>query len=243
MIPSNLIELIEKGEAQFRNWCTGGSGATRIPVPKNNYIVITDFHFQHFIDVDPLAESDKEIRAELAKNHVHNLAFRSYGSEYFYGIRSGYQAIAANLDAGLFTIPQVDSKYNCYQVHKTDCHIDIWRYTDYLQWVQAFQPLNDATTETPNPVGYGTKPNGAPYQDALVGIEFGVGGAVYLPYWLEGGLPFGATPGTVDMFRDSINNGTFLFPPDLRRPDAHFTYPILNISYVLVNHPFNKKTR
>ena len=243
MIPQNLIELIESGQAQFRNWCTGGTGSSRIPVPKNNYIVIVGFTWHHFADVDPLATQDAAIIASTNENKIHQLAFRSFGQEYFYGIRSSIYPINPNQqnDWGHFAPFQNDTQYNCYQVHKTDVHVDIWRYTSYKNWLTAFGLLNDKTQENPAPIGYGSAPTGTPALNCVREIQWGAGLSSFFPYGENQGLPL--TGGWTEMFRVGVYNVTALFPPDLRRPDAHYTYPLLNIAYVLVNHPFDKQNR
>jgi len=240
MLTENLIRLIESGQAQFKNATIGGTGAGRIPVPKNNYIVITDFHWHHFSDRNLLSEQGK--REQTLRNSMHALSFRSYGLDYYYAIRSSLVSNAFT-DGQFVQIPiQTDSTYNCYQVHKTDCHITIWKIES--EWLGSYTKLNDTTTEERSPVGYGTT-GFPPSFNVQTQIDFGAGGldGSYVPFG-EQQYPDGLLPANWrNQFRPDVTTNTILPPTDSTYPDVNFTYPLMNVSYVLINHPFDKNTR
>lgn len=137
------------------------------------------------------------------------------------------------------TIPE--SHYTTYQVHKQDVHIDIWRIPPAPDWDVQSSILRDSTEEFANPVGYGTV-NNSPKQNTVVEIDFGgFGIQQYLPYGIKQGVAIAQD--FRDQFRADINNLSALFPPANKDLDANFTYPILNIGYVIVNEPFEKINR
>jgi len=237
MIPQNLIEKIHRGKAKFQTWATGGTGSTRIPVPKNNYIVIVGFHWSHFSEYDPLSADDRI--TQMFNHCLHNLIFRSYGNEFLYALRSTflYQGEAG---AETFHPIQNTETFETYQVHKTDCHIDIWRINEPSIWSISVSKLSDKTTELAGPIGYGTL-NNTPNQNCLREILFDGVGSQYVPYGENQGLPLQAE--WREQFRSNITNLTALFPPATTSQDGANTFPILNISYVLVNEPFEMMNR
>lgn len=243
MLTQNLINLIESGQAQFKNATIGGTGASRIPVPKNNYIVITDFHWHHFSDRN-LLDLDNNIHQQMLRNTMHSLSFRSYGLDYYYAIRSSLftQGWTENENQKFVGFPsQTDSVYDCYQVHKTDCHITIWKIPSV--WGGSYTRLNDTTTEERSPVGYGTA-GFPPSLNCQTQIDFN-GGAdgSYVPFG-ELQYPDGTLPNNWrNQFRPDVAIDTILPPTDYHYDDVNFTYPLMNVSYVLINHPFDKNTR
>lgn len=239
MITQNLVELIEKGIGQYKSWSTGATGSSRIPVPKNNYIVITDFHYFHFADRDPLVD-ESEFTKQMYQNCVHGLLFRSFGNDFYYSMRSTF--LQQIIDGKRTVMPlQPESKYDTYQVHKTDCHIDIWRFPDFNKWALTVSKLSDKTSEYAGPTGYGTL-NNTPNQNVLRELYFdGFGAQQYVPYGENQGVPL--LTDWREQFRPDIFNGSALFPPDLKNIDCNFTYPIVNIGYVLVNRPFEAQNR
>jgi len=241
MLTQNLINLIESGQAQFKNWATGGTGACRIPVPKNNYIVITDFHYHHFSDRNVVDLENVPLQEQMLRNSMHGLSFRSYGLDYYYAIRSAMftQAYGGSILQDFIQQPfQTDSVYDCYQVHKTDCHITIWKIPSI--WTGGtFGKLNDLTTEETSPVGYGTV-GYPPSLNCQSAIDF-QGGDIYLPFGNEQ-IP-NPPLGFREVFRPDVTTNTGLPPTITDYHDCNFTYPLINISYVLVNQPFDKNTR
>jgi len=241
MITQNLIDLIHSGKGKYANWCTGIAGSQRIPVPRNNYIVITDFTFYNFMDrkVDTLHDP-----LEPFARCIHNLKFKSYGNEFVFIHRSNFliQNSIRNTGQKEFYMPLTNyDKYDTYQVHKTDCHIDIWNLYDSLQMVNNFNRLQDVTTEDPGPQGYGTFPGGVPYQNTVVETLLTPFGPQFIPY---GGLS-GRTlnPGWHENLRSDIDRNTGLQPPAQNELECAFTFPLLNVGYVLVNEPFEKNNR
>jgi len=238
MITQNLVDLIHSGQAQYRTWIIGVSGSSRIPVPKNNYIVITDFHYHHFQDRNPLSVPADRI-AEMFRNSVHGLSFRSFGSEFTYMIRSGF---LRQPDGGVNNeyLPDSEAKYDTYQVHKTDCHVDIWRMTDPAIWTLNGGKLDNATSEQAGPLGYGTV-NNTPNQNVQRSVLLGGAGQQFVPYGENQGLVLGSD--WREQFKNDIDNLSALYPPAIADLDANNTYPIINVGYVLVNVPFGKNTR
>lgn len=239
MITQNLVDLIHSGKGKYQTWATGYTGSQRIPCPKNNYIVITDFTFYNFMDRNP-QEQNKP--SEPFANCIHNLKFKSYGNEFIYVHRSNFIQQVHEQSAVYMPLTNYD-KYDTYQVHKTDVHIDIWRLPDpKTVSTYDYDPLSDKTTEDPNPQGYGTKPQGAPYQNVIRKVDLsGLGGSDFLPYGENQGLP--QNPGWREVLRADIDINTLLYPPATEIYDTSFTFPLLNIGYVLVNHPFEAHIR
>ena len=243
MITQNLIDLIHSGKGKYSNWATGITGSQRIPVPRNNYIVITDFTFYNFMDRGALAP-DHNLQ-EPFKRCIHNLKFKSYGNEFIYIHRSNFiiqnNPAVSNQKSIFMPLTNFD-KYDTYQVHKTDCHIDIWSLNDTQSNVSTFQRLQDTTTEDPGPQGYGTFPGGTPATNVVVQTILGApGGPQFLPYGNLSGIT--QLPGWRENLRADIDATTGIQPPKLSEIEAPFTFPLLNIGYVLVNEPFEKNNR
>lgn len=255
MITQNLIELIHSGKAKYQTWTAGYTGSFRIPVPKNNYIVITDFTIFNFMDnepetIDPLPE---EPFLSPLKNCIHNVLFKSYGNEFLYVHRSNFigiqnpDQVSGRLREIYMPLQNTD-KYDTYQVHKSDVHIDTWRIPPISENNFVFNTLNDKTTETDGPQGYGT--TSTPNSNKVVkGVQLE---QVFDPtdrivfYGENQGL---SIPGYSEKLRSHINLNTALYPPygfssDIRpTDDGMFTFPLFNIGYVLVNEAFDKNDR
>lgn len=242
MITQNLIELIHSGKGKYSNWCTGITGSQRIPVPRNNYIVITDFTFFNFMDRNVLG--DLHDFKEPFRRCIHNLKFKSYGQEFVYIHRSNFLIIAneTSQQTQIFMPLSNYDKYDTYQVHKTDCHIDIFSLNDSKSNTSNFTRLQDTTTEQPGPQGYGTFPGGTPATNVVVEtILGGPGGPQFLPY---GDLAnIAQLPGWRENLRADIDATTGIQPPALNEIETAFTFPLLNIGYVLINEPFEKNNR
>jgi hypothetical protein len=253
MITQNLIDLIHSGKAKYQTWTAGYTGSFRIPVPKNNYIVITDFTFFNFMDQEPDPEPGPEPRPKTAfdplKSCIHNVLFKSYGNEFLYVHRSNFIGITTDLSLTQLYVPlQNTDKYDTYQVHKSDVRIDCWRIPPTSENKYAFNLLNDKTTETDGPQGYGTvsTPNANSVIKAVALEDAYDSSDVYTPYGENQGSAF--TPfGYSEKLRSHINGHTALQPPyqDLENlgNDGMFTFPLFNIGYVLVNEAFDKTDR
>jgi len=237
MITQNLVELIESGQAQYKNWIIGATGSSRIPVPKNSYIVITDFTYHHFIDRDVL--TDPIIISQILTNAIHNLSFTSYGQKYIYGIRTVFDIIFN--DGIQLIMPKVPSThYDTYQVHKTDVHVDIWRIPNFNLWSPSFSKLDDKTTEAAGPTGYGTQNNG-PNQNVTRKVDLTGFQTDFLPYGENQGLPL--NQGWREQFYGDIDNNTALFQIDKNKLDCLYTFPLMNVGYVLINKSIKKTDR
>ena len=243
MITQNLIDLIHSGKGKYANWCTGITGSQRIPVPRNNYIVITDFTFYNFMDRSALL-ADHNLQ-EPFRRCIHNLKFKSYGNEFLYIHRSNFiiqaNPVVSNQSYIFMPLTNYD-KYDTYQVHKTDCHIDIFSLNNTQLNVSTFTRLNDKTTEDPGTQGYGTFPGGTPATNTVVETLLGgPGGPQFLPYGDLSGIP--QLPGWRENLRADIDATTGIQPPRKSEIEAPFTFPLLNIGYVLINEPFEKNNR
>lgn len=259
MITQNLIELIHSGKAKYQTWTAGYTGSFRIPVPKNNYIVITDFTIFNFMDNDVVIIPDpspdpQPISTFLSpqKNCIHNILFKSYGNEFLYVHRSNFIGIQ-NPDQLSGKIREIympltnTDKYDTYQVHKSDVHIDTWRIPSIAENNFVFNTLNDKTTETDGPQGYGT--TSTPNSNKVVkGVQLE---QVFDPtdrivfYGENQGV---SIPGYSEKLRSHINTNTALYPPfgyndEKPNDDGMFTFPLFNIGYVLVNEAFDKNDR
>lgn len=231
MLPANLIKLIEEGQAQLKTWTTGATGSQRIPVPRDSYVVIVGWTYHHFVDQSTGVPFDM---LEVLKNVVHNVKFASDANHTFmYCVRSAFTPQLWN--GNEFIVPVIpDTHYETYQIHKTDVHIDIWRLPDYSKWATTYNKLAATTSEPAGPIGYGSTQN-PPSQNVIKQIFFG-GGTLqqYLPY----GDLNNITP-IVGEFREqffaNIDANSLLLPPALDQTGGNYTYPIINIDYVLID--------
>jgi len=230
MITDNLIRLIESGQAQYKVHTIGIGGSSAILVPKNNYIVIIDFSFSHFIDRPLIAPEDL---AQLMDNSVHFVEFRSKGNAFSYCMRTNFLPV---LNKYVMPVNNAE-QYNTYQLHKTDCHIDIWRMEPRNSWTYTYGILPDKTNEDSKPTGYGTI--AVSNANTLLDFRF-AGFIVYYPF---GALQSQNGDTFYNTFRCPITSFNALIPIDSAFTGVNYTYPIVNIGYVLVNHPFDKNNR
>lgn len=238
MISHNLSDLIHQGVAKYYTFCVGATGSCRLPVPDDSYLVITDFHYHHFVD-RVLLSPGVDIQ-EALRDCTHHIRFRSQSESYLYNVRTSFKIDF--FDGFDFLMPRVpEVSYDTYQVHTTDVHIDIWRLIDFKAWILNVGKLDNKTVEPAGPLGYGTV-NLAPNQNVLRQVDMdGFGTSNYIPYGTNQNLPL--TLGWRDQMFSDISNRTFLFPPDIINVDGNYTYPLVNIGYVLVKQPFNRKNK
>lgn len=262
MITQNLIELIHSGKAKYQTWTAGYTGSFRIPVPKNNYIVITDFTIFNFIDEAPYIDGDLGYQFNPLKNCIHNIMFKSYGNEFLYVHRSNFLNVSVDTITpvpspgpepigikGIYMPLTNSDKYDTYQVHKSDVHIDCWRIPPLSENHFAFNTLNDKTTEADGPQGYGTTStaNSNKVIKAIQLEQVFDPTDVVTPYGENQGTAF--TPlGFSEKLRSHINSNTALYPPwqyttEEPTDEGMFTFPLFNIGYVLVNEAFDKNDR
>jgi hypothetical protein len=238
MITQNLIELLESGQAQYKTHSLGIAGASYIPVPKNNYIVIVDFTFSHFIDRDwtiPPPPSQFEDK-EYLNNCIHHVEFRSQGQAYPFTFRTNFDIIS--VDKQPYMMPRNNNEHiQTYQVHKTDVHIDIWRLNNRAFWNITYGLLPDKTNEDKQNVGYATLNTGG----LVTLLNFNYEGAItFYPFGI---LQAGVGDVWTSEFRAPVSLRTALFPIDISKDQTNYNFPILNISYVLVNHAWTKDKR
>ena len=257
MITQNLIDLIHSGKAKYQTWTAGYTGSFRIPVPKNNYIVITDFTFFNFMDnssIAPPSPDPAPIPVDAfspLRSCIHNVLFKSYGNEFLYVHRSNFINVSVSTSSlrEIYMPFTNTDKYDTYQVHKSDVHIDCWRIPPLSENNFAFNLLNDKTTEADGPQGYGTinTPNSNKVVKAVQLEQAFDPTDVFTPYGENQGSSF--TPlGYSEKLRSHINSNTALYPPFQYSPEAPtddgmFTFPLFNIGYVLVNEAFDKTDR
>lgn len=239
MISSNLSTLIHEGKAKYNTFCIGTTGSSRLPVPDNCYVVITDFHYSHFVDRDALDETF-DIQKAL-KNVVHHLRFKSQSESYIYNIRSAFNMQSYEGIDFLMPVGAPEIRHDTYQVHTTDVHIDIWRLQDLANWILSIGKLANKTAEPAGPQGYGTV-NSAPNQNVVKQTDIsGSGIAEYVPYGEKQDVTL--NPGWREQFFSDINNQTLLYPPAIDDADGNYTYPLITIGYVLVKQPFTRKSK
>ena len=238
MISNNLASLIHDGVAKYNTWTVAGTGSCRLPVPSDCYVVITDFHISHFVDRD-LLDPAFDFQKALA-NCAHHLRFKSASDSYMYNLRSPFKM--EFFDGIDYLVPNdSETSYDTYQVHTTDVHIDIWRLADFKTWLLSVAKLANKTAEPAGPMGYGTV-NNTPSWNVVRQIDLsGAGNAEYIPYGQKQDIAL--NPGWREQFFSDIDNTTLLFPPDTVAPDGIITFPIVNIGFVLVKQPFDRKKK
>lgn len=129
MLTAGLESAIQKGIAVYKTFCVGGSGVGTIPVPKNRFIVITDFDFFPFSDGDE------------GERNVYQVEFRS-------GLSQNHFIIRQPITQGAY-------QRNIYLVHSENVQIDIVNVPSPAGWATNFSALPEKSQESREPVGYG----------------------------------------------------------------------------------------
>jgi len=231
MIPANLIALIEAGQAEFKTHTTGGGGLSFIKVPENKHVVITGFSYSHFAD-----DTQKSaVFIDLVNRCIHNVQFFSGRTRFLYTFRTNF-SIQTTLPGTTgardnYGVPLNGAEYvECYQVHAKDIAISVFGFEDLINWSIAGNLPGVLSNNESLPASYGnTVSGGEPVTNT---IQFSPH-AVFQPQSTNSPTPPPA--GYRDQFRDDVNATTKLNTLNGYNP---YSFPILNISYVLINSPF-----
>jgi len=231
VIPQNLIDKISKGRAEFKTFPCGVGGNIILQCPKKSYIVILGFSYSHFVDLKSTNPN------ELIANCIHNVQFKSVNkNRYNYTFRTNLIAFGTG-----FQITNPVEYRNAYQTHDSDVHIDIWRMNSANNWVNIVNAVSNARTNNENtPLSYGTPAdvNAVPSVRQMV---LDPPSAEYHPQGDLAGIP--TNNGYRSQFINDININTGLNPPNPALPLVNWTFPILNVDYVLVNEQTNENTK
>jgi hypothetical protein len=243
MITENLIKKIECGKAEYKTYCTGGSGAAFLEVPKNHHIVITDFIYNHFIDTSLANLRTVDDLRTIFSRALHNVTFKSGQTRFIYAFRTNCRvySFTDNLLAVTWAVmPMNDAEtVNCYQLHQSDVNIAIFgnRAADGWGIINDFNDFKSNSEAAP--AGYGNNVSGGFTTIQSIDFENGFGGAAqYLPL---------ATKSVVapnssyrNEFRGNVNVGTKLNTINQTfLQQTGYTFPIINIGYVLIKEPYN----
>jgi len=220
MLTANLESWIQKGKAEFKTFSFGGSGVGTIPVPTNHFIIITDFDYFYFSDV--------ETESDFARRSVFQLSFRSQKSNNHFIIRNGITPVGEGVIITFFPYHK-----DCYLTHEGNVQIDIVNVPTTTGWAITTLPLPAKSNEAPQPVGYGI--GGQP---AVRRIDFS-GTENYLPLTkLRDDIASGNF--YREQFKVDVNAANKLNPPFTGSHLGNFSYPIVNVSYVLFNMNLNE---
>lgn len=237
MIPQNLIDKIHQGRAEFKTFCAGLGGNMIIECPKKSYIVILKFTYSHFIDLPKIfTETDK------LKNNVHNVQFKSSNkNRYNYTFRTNFAE--ASVSKILFITNPAEIR-ECYQVHDSHIHIDIWRMTTAQNFGNVVSAVANLRTNNESPpLSYGTPADVGAVASVRTGL-LNPPTAEYHPQGDVSGLP------TINGYRNQligdldVNTGLVALDPTTPTPAfINYQYPILNIDYILVNEQTLETTK
>jgi hypothetical protein len=233
MIPQNLIDKIHKGRAEFKTFPCGVGGNIILQCPKKSYIVILGFSYSHFCDLKSI--NFPEVRA----NCVHHVQFKSVNkNRYNYTFRTNFVSIDVT---PFFQISNPAEYRKAYQVHDSDIHIDIWRMNSGANWVNIINAVASSRTNNENtPLSYGT-PADAFAVPSVRQILMDPPTGEYHPQGDNAGIP--TNNGYRSQFIGDINSVTGLNPPIPANPFVNWSFPILNVDYVLVNEQTNENTK
>ena len=246
MLTDNLIKLIHEGKAEYKTYTLGVSGTGFIQVPKNHYIVITDFIYNHFVDTDAENINTMALANGLSYNALHTVVFSSSPkSQYMWDFRTNIQIFpffdieTQAQDFNFFSVLNDAENINCYQVHNDNINISIFRFNTLKEWSITMGLNSDKSNSSVLPMGYGNPTQGG--IDTVQEVRLSPGGAQYLPLSDIGSI----APDSAlykNQFRDDISETTALNPPaQSLEVSGIYTFPVINISYVLVKIPFVNK--
>lgn len=225
MLTTGLESWIQKGKAEFKTFCFGGSGVGTIPIPKNKFIIITDFDYFYFSDFVDFPDT-------LSRT-VFQVQFRSQKSTNHFIIRNDVIPIGNPPDIALLAIGYF--KKDTYMVHEGNVQLDIVNVPDTETWVTTYSTLPSVSNEAPQPVGYGVLAAGQP---ATRRIDFSAT-ENYLPLTkLRDDIPAGNF--YREQFKVDVNAANKLNPVNADPTIGNYSYPIMNISYVEFNMNLNQ---
>lgn len=243
MLTDNLIKLIHEGKAEFKNYALGGSGVGFLQVPKNHYIVITNFVYNHFIDTALSHINTIDDAISLSNNALHTVIFKSgQNSRYMWNFRTNIfmfpfieNTIPATAGVNFFSPSNDAENIDCYQVHTENLSISILKFNPLAGWAINMGLNSDKSNSDKSPTGYGNVTQGG--FNAVQEIIFSAGGAQYVP--LSDASTVAPTPTYKNQMRDDVSATTALNKPSRDLPiSGIYSFPVVNISYVLVKIPF-----
>ena len=222
MLYTGLERAIQSGIASYKTFAVGGSGVGTIPVPKNKFIIIIDFDWFSFTDAADLSPE------ELMTRIVYQVEFRSSKSQNHFIIRNSGSIIGGATFQHLFQSFHKD----VYLVHTENVQIDIVNVPAPDTWALNYSPLPNKSQETPTPTGYGVGAEPAVRKITFSGTED------YLP--LTRKRDDLAATNYREQFRVDVNPANKLNPPLADATIGNFTYPVMNVSYVEFDVPWNE---
>lgn len=236
-IPENLIRLIETGKAQYRTAALGAAGAYSIPVPENKYIIIFGYTFNHFFDSNVLDTDLLKLTRAL-----HHLQFQSKSDRWLYNHRSLPSII--NVGTALGPIFQIYATnpaetISVYQIHKSDVNITIWNARPTNQWSFTYAAIPKHTGTIENPVlGVGMAPTG------LLTTQR-ISNEPTMFRWIINPISQRNKPvdGARFEFSSPIIAQTVLKQPRNSTTDGLYSFPLLNVYYVVVDKGIKSENR
>lgn len=226
MITTYLEKLIHSGLAKYNTFVFGTGGVGQIPVEPGSSIVITDFIYFNFCDVDGQINDS----TEWFRRSVHQVDFYSEKSRNSYVFRSNVDGIL--ISPGNSDLPYSNGhvKVDCYLVHDSDVHINVNTILPPNVWTIDFGLLPGKVNETENPLGYQNL-------NAVRKVDFG-NNEEYIPYGLNRGTAAGI--GGRGQMRVNVDLGSILKTPNVNDVRSAMIYPIINIGYVQINKSLGK---
>lgn len=154
-ITTLLEELVLSGRANWRTYCTGGSGVASIPMSGNSkYMVVTGFIWNPFNDSDVVGQN--EIFRLINKN-IHTLMLDNGKKKFFWDFRDSFFKNTTPDLAVQDNIPNFapPTFYPAYVTSKNEIKINIRKFSDPNQTLWNSDTIPLSTEEDPSPNGYG----------------------------------------------------------------------------------------
>jgi len=152
MSSNKLISLVHEGRAAFKTYSTGGGAVWRIPVPKDNYIVLTKIIYHPFVDA---TRDDANYKYFMH----HQLRLITTQKQHYFSYRESFQVTDNSLDPGnpIFN-PGAAEQRSVYIPFEETVKINVVNLvpSEPLFWVGTFGGLPANVDEPIPPIGYGT---------------------------------------------------------------------------------------
>jgi hypothetical protein len=248
-IPHNLIDKIEKGNAQFKTWVFGYGNNGFLPVRDDSYIVIIGFKFWHYLDV--FVDELEDLNA-VWYNSVKQIKLRSKKSANHFIIRQPIRQID-------FPPPQEKviydtwghTEYNdLYLVHEQSVAIDVINSPGDEGVASFLTPNPPRAQNAQQPQGFGT--DATPDQVANLqayaqGGFFGLDTFQYFPHTREltsdAAAPGFGSPFSVDSLEYPVGDGEGIYITEVGTGRINRYKPLVEFRYIEIDQNPNERIK
>jgi len=229
MIPAGLERLVLSGVAESKSATLGGGGVSSFNIPAAYAVIVWSLHVQPFFDLNTakMAEAANK-NYQKAQRGVHNFQLSTTSQEFNIVYRSAYR-----FDSGLgaVTNPTAVTDGVLLPVY--------WRFD-----ARQVETLVLRVTTLPNPSDNPVTSANVPDQEGAsiygyvlattVATSFPGFGPAGLAWWPDRRRPVAGSMTYNPLPKGSTAAGTaLLIPATTATPEVNFTYPIVNINYVI----------